>query len=121
MSNFFSGKIVLITGASSGIGAESAKQFAERGARVLLIARNEQNLEKIAGDISSKGGEAIVFPCDVTDYEAVDKIAKRIKKEIGIPDVILNNAGSGIWKFVEETSYQEAIDMIKAPYLAAFL
>lgn len=113
-------KIVLITGASSGIGAETAKLFARKGAVVLLLARNEENLLQIADEISSAGGRALVYPCDVTDYKAVGEMAIRVKKEAGVPDIILNNAGSGVWKFIEETSNEEAIDMIKAPYLAAF-
>lgn len=115
-----SSKLILITGASSGIGAETAKLFAQKGARVVLLARNEQNLQKIADEISSAGGKALVYPCDVTDYEAVDEMAKWVKKEAGVPDIIFNNAGSGVWKFIEETTNEEAIDMIKAPYLAAF-
>ena len=118
--NKLKNKIILITGASSGIGKATAKQFAEKGAIVLLVARNVSKLEKVAEEIKSKNGIAYSFPCDVTEYLAVESMAANVKKEIGIPDVILNNAGSGIWKFVEETAYEEAIDMIKAPYLAAF-
>jgi len=113
-------KLVLVTGASSGIGAETSKLFAQKGAIVLLVARNEKNLQQIAEEISLAGGKAMVYPCDVTDYEAVGDMAIRVKKEAGLPDIILNNAGSGVWKFIEETSNEEAIDMIKAPYLAAF-
>lgn len=113
-------KLVLVTGASSGIGAETAKQFAEKGATVLLVARNVAKLQKVEEEIKLNNGTAYAFPCDVTDYIAVDSMAAVIKKDIGIPDIILNNAGSGVWKFIEETSNEEAIDMIKAPYLAAF-
>ena len=114
------GKIILITGASSGIGAASAKQFAKHGSIVLLVARNKANLQKVADEIESQGGNAKIFPCDVTDFKAVEAMAEQVKGEVGVPDVVFNNAGSGVWKFMEETAYEEAIDMIKAPYLAAF-
>jgi len=116
----FNNKIVVITGASSGIGAETAKEFASRGALVLLIARNEINLRKVADQIQNNGGRAEIFPTDVSDYIAVKETAEKIKSNIGVPDIIFNNAGSGEWKFIEETEYQEAVAMIYVPYLAAF-
>jgi len=114
------GKIVLITGASSGIGAETAKQFAALGVKVLLLARNEPNLKRVAEDIEALAGEAHIFPVDIGDYNAVKEVSEKIKEEIGVPDIIINNAGGGRWRFVEETDYQEAIDMITVPYLGAF-
>lgn len=114
------GKIILITGASSGIGAETARRFAARGARVLLLARNADRLNQIARGIRESGGKADVFPVDVGNWKSVKELANHIKTEIGVPDIIINNAGGGKWKFIEETEYQEAYDMIAAPYLGAF-
>ncbi|MGI9534764.1 MAG: SDR family NAD(P)-dependent oxidoreductase [Thermodesulfobacteriota bacterium] len=116
----FKNKIVLITGASSGIGAETSKEFAIQGAKVLLLARNEKNLQKVANEIISNGGEAEIFPVDVSDYNAVQETTEKIKKDIGVPDIIFNNAGGGKWRFIEETDYKEAVDMISVPYLGAF-
>ena len=116
----FNGKLILITGASSGIGAKSAREFAKYNAIVILVARNQKNLQIVADEINTEGGKALAFPCDVTDYKAVEVMAEKVKVEIGVPDIILNNAGSGVWKFVDETSYEEASEMIKAPYLASF-
>lgn len=118
--NRFRNKLVLITGASSGIGSETAIRFAGVGAEMILVARNKSNLLSVSHTINESGGKSHVFPLDVTDNSAVVKAANIIKKEIGVPDVIFNNAGSGVWKFVEETEYEEAVEMIKAPYLAAF-
>jgi short-subunit dehydrogenase len=118
--NTFTDKVVLITGASSGIGAETAKQFAALGATTLLIGRNEERLKRISKEIQNTGGSSKYFVVDVGDYNAVNTTSDRIKGETGIPDIIVNNAGGGKWRFLEETEYDDIIDMIKAPYLGAF-
>lgn len=114
------GRLALITGASSGIGAETAKQFALRGATVLLLSKDAARLEKVKRKIISEGGRAEMFPVDLSDFRAVAETAEKIKNEFGIPDIIFNNAGLGKWKFIEETDCQEAIDDIFVPYLGAF-
>jgi len=120
MKNKLTGKIVLVTGASSGIGAEVARQFAYLDATVLLIGRNEDRLKAVSTEIQKSGGTSKYFVVDVGDYKAVNEMADKIKKGIGIPDIIFNNAGGGKWRFIEETEYEDIIDMIKAPYLGAF-
>jgi len=112
-------KLILITGASSGIGAEMAKQFAQQGHTLLLLARNQQALEKVSSEIKLSGGQAHYYPADVGEYEQVKTISDTIKQTHGTPDVIINNAGSGLWRFIEETSYEDILANIKAPYLAA--
>lgn len=112
-------KLILITGASSGIGAEMAKQFAQQGHTLLLLARNQKNLEKISLEIKQSGGQAYCYPADVGEYEHVEQVTNTIKQTHGVPDVIINNAGSGLWRFIEETSYEEIFANIKVPYLAA--
>ena len=84
-------KIVLITGASSGIGAEMARRFASLRDRVLLLARNEERLKQIAEEINAQGGQADTFLLDIGDYKAVIEVTNKIKAEIGIPDIIINN------------------------------
>ncbi len=113
-------KIVLITGASSGIGAATAKEFARKGAMVVLVARNEKKLRKIVEEIVNSGGNAKYFVADISNFEVVKHLAMSLKKEIGLPDVIINNAGQGIWKFIDETSYEEVSEMMAVPYFAAF-
>jgi uncharacterized protein len=113
-------KLMLITGASSGIGAATAKAAARAGMRVALLARNQANLEKVAAEIRQNGGQAFVYPIDASDPQAVQKTAEKITMELGTPDVLFNNAGAGRWLFTEETGNAEAAQMMAAPYLSAF-
>jgi len=113
-------KLMLITGASSGIGAATAKAAARAGMRVALAARTQANLEKVAMEIRGQGGQASIYALDVSDPRAVQKMAEKITAELGTPDVLFNNAGAGRWLFTEETGNEEAAQMIAAPYLSAF-
>jgi short-subunit dehydrogenase len=115
-----SNKTALITGASSGIGAEMAKELAAKGAEVILLARNEDKLKKIESEIKEMGGRAKYYVVDLADAEMVSYVASQIKTEIGIPDILINNAGAGKWKFIYETSSDEAWQMMEVPYFAAF-
>lgn len=112
-------KLVLVTGASSGIGEATAKLYAENGARVLLLARSEERLVRVAEAIGRHGGAASAFPVDLASPGAVAETAARIKREHGTPDILINNAGAGRWLPLLETSPAEARDMIEVPYLAA--
>lgn len=114
------GKIALVTGASGGVGAATAKAMAQAGAQVLLLARREAELQRVAEEIRAAGGQARVYPVDLTDVEAIEAVAKRITEEVGPPDILVNNAGSGRWKFLEDTTPEEAWQMMELPYFAAF-
>jgi uncharacterized protein len=112
------GKTALITGASSGIGAATARALAEAGAaRVLLVARRAAELERVAGSI---GPAAKGYPVDLSNASAVEQLAERVTAEVGTPDIIVNNAGAGRWRFVDETSPQDAVQMMAVPYFATF-
>lgn len=113
-------KIMLITGASSGIGAATAKLAAQQGAHVILIARSQDRLEQLAEEIRYAGGAANVHAADLTDPQAVAKMANTISAEIGVPDILFNNAGAGRWLYTDETRMDEAETMMAAPYLSAF-
>jgi NAD(P)-dependent dehydrogenase (short-subunit alcohol dehydrogenase family) len=110
-------KTALITGASSGIGADAARHLSLRGYRVILVARGETPLQQVAGGL---GDSAVVEVCDASSGEQVLALAERVRRNFGTPDVIVNCAGAGKWKFIEDTSPGEALLMIQAPYLAAF-
>ena len=115
-----SGKTALVTGASSGMGAAIAKELAKQGAQVLLLARNEARLKLITTEIKAAGGQAQYFTVDLGDPDSVTSIARRIQTEVGTPDILVNNAGSGCWKFIQDTSSEEAWQMMELPYFAAF-
>lgn len=89
----FRDQVVLVTGASSGIGRETALLFAQRGARVALAARRRDLLEEVAAVIRAAGGTALVVPTDVTDPAAARAAATRVRRAWGHIDVLVNNAG----------------------------
>ncbi len=110
-------KLALITGASSGIGAAAARQLLAKGYRVILVARSVDSLERTAKSI---GNAAVAEPCDAASGDDALALADRVRKRYGIPDVIVNSAGAGQWKLIEDTTPEEALSMMGAPYLAAF-
>ena len=96
------GKTALVTGASSGIGAATAQELEKRGARVILVARREEQLRRVAATI---GDAASFCPVDLSDEKAVRALGERVTSEFETPDIIVNNAGSGSWKFVMAVPY----------------
>jgi NAD(P)-dependent dehydrogenase (short-subunit alcohol dehydrogenase family) len=89
------GKVIFLTGASSGIGEGLALAMAERGAVLALVARRKEHLERLARDCESKGGKAVIFPCDVTDPAAIQAAADDVRREFGYIDILIANAGIG--------------------------
>ena len=87
------GKVVVVTGGSSGLGEATAKLLAERGAKVMLGARREENLERIVSEIKDAGGEAAYRVTDVTDRDQVENLVAGAVEEFGRIDVLVNNAG----------------------------
>ena len=87
------GQTILITGASRGIGAATARFFAAHSARVALLARNADQIQALADDISSNGGDALALACDVTNYAQVATAVAQTTDRFGTLDILVNNAG----------------------------
>ena len=96
-------KVILITGASSGIGLTVAKKMASAGAHVLLVARTQDTLQQVQTEIVQAGGKASIFPCDLSDMEAIDRVAKEIIQKVEHIDILINNAGRSIRRAVHES------------------
>ena len=114
-----SGKLVVVTGASSGIGRAVAVKLARAGARLVLVSRTRSALEAVALEVRGAGGQALVMDADVGSADAVAALANRVRLEAGVPDAIVHSAGSGRWLFLEETDPQEALAMLSAPFMGA--
>jgi len=89
----FEGRVALVTGASSGIGAATALRLATEGARVALVGRDAARGEQIVDEITRGGGEAAFLNCDVTDEGAVERMVDAVLARFGRVDVLVNNAG----------------------------
>ena len=115
------GQTVVVTGASSGIGAHAARQMAKRGATVCLLARRADELEQVRDRISSAGGTAHIYPVDLIDADAVDAVIKQLLADHPRIDVLVNNAARSIRRPITESldrvhDYERTINI---NYLAA--
>jgi short-subunit dehydrogenase len=109
-------QVVVITGASSGIGLTTAKMAAERGARVVLAARDEEGLRRAVEEIRGQGGEAVYVVADVADPEDVQTISDRAVVDFGGFDTWVNNAGTSIYGRVLEVPTDEAHRLFETNY-----
>jgi NAD(P)-dependent dehydrogenase (short-subunit alcohol dehydrogenase family) len=123
MAGRLAGKVAIVTGAASGIGAASARVFAEEGAKVALADRNEQLLNEVTGEIVSNGGTAIAVPADVEDEASIANLIERTVSEFDGLHVMYANAGiSG--RFELESVTTEEFDRVirvnlRGPFLCA--
>ena len=95
------GRTVLVTGASSGIGEATALAAAARGARIVLVARREAELERVRSTIEAGGGTASSYAVDLSDLVAIDALVERVLAEVGTVDYLVNNAGRSIRRSLE--------------------
>lgn len=94
------GKVVVVTGATSGIGRECALRLARADARVVLVARTVEKLEETIAAIEEQGGVAHAYACDVADLDACDKLVTDVTADFGGADILINNAGRSIRRSV---------------------
>jgi NAD(P)-dependent dehydrogenase (short-subunit alcohol dehydrogenase family) len=92
MKEYIHPKVVVITGASAGVGRAAAKRFARENHKIALLARGEKGLEAAKEEVESLGGAAITIKCDVSDYEQVDRAASEVEEKFGPIDIWINNA-----------------------------
>jgi NAD(P)-dependent dehydrogenase (short-subunit alcohol dehydrogenase family) len=110
-------RVVLITGASSGIGRAAARRFAETGARVGLVARGLDGLEAARREIEERGGKAVVAQADVADADAVERAAAEVERAFGPIDVWVNNAMTSVLAPIKETTAEEFRRVTEVTYL----
>ena len=91
-----SGKTVLVTGASFGVGEATARKVAAAGATVLVVARSADRLHELAASINAGGGNAVAYPTDLTDEAAVSELTNKIGEEHGALDIVVSNAGKSL-------------------------
>jgi NADP-dependent 3-hydroxy acid dehydrogenase YdfG len=102
-----SGRVAVITGASSGIGLATARLLAARGAKVAVLARRRETLDRLVDEIRKAGGEAMALTVDVTDQASVDAAATAVEQSYGPASLVFNNAGVMLPGAIEENKMQE--------------
>jgi short-subunit dehydrogenase len=113
------GRVILITGASSGIGRSAAIKIADAGGTVLLVARTAEKLEELRDVIESRGGTAHVYPCDLSDLDDIVRMADEVLTRHGKVDVLVNNAGKSIRRSIA-LSYDRIHDFQRTMQLNYF-
>lgn len=101
------GKVALVTGASSGLGADAARAYVQAGASVALLARRKEKLEALAAELEAAGGQVLTAPCDVTDEESVRAAVEAVVARFGRIDILLNNAGVAVRGGVHTLTVEE--------------
>lgn len=112
----FKDKVVLITGASSGIGRESAIEFAKLGANIVLISRTKEKLEQVADELKKFNVTTLTCQCDVSDKDQVKQMSKTVLEKFDSIDILVNNAGFAIYGSVSELSIDEIESQMKTNY-----
>src|SRR5574341_1015870 len=107
MAKDLHGKVVILTGASDGIGREIAYDLGEQGAKVVLAARRVERLEEAAQRVRASGGEALVVPTDLRDASQITRLVRTTMDAYGRIDILLNVAGMGYYDWIEEMTRDE--------------
>ena len=112
----FSNKVVVITGASSGIGEASAVEFAKRKSSVVLVARRKENLESVGKKLAKYGSEILICQCDVSKWREVEQMSKTVLDKFDRTDILVNNAGFAIYGSVLELKIEEIESQMETNY-----
>ncbi|HUP46189.1 MAG TPA: SDR family oxidoreductase [Thermoanaerobaculia bacterium] len=110
-------RVVVITGASAGVGRAVAQEFAREGARIGLIARGVEGLEGAKREVEELGGKALVLPLDVADAEAVERAAQKVEETFGPIDIWVNNAMATVFGPIRELTAEEVRRVTEVTYL----
>ena len=110
-------QVVVITGASAGVGRATARAFAAPGVRIGLLARNRERLEAAAREVEALGARALVLPADVADAGQVEAAARQVDEAFGLPDVWVNNAMTSVFAPVREITPDEFRRVTEVTYL----
>jgi short-subunit dehydrogenase len=109
-------KTVLITGASSGLGKEVALEFSREGYNLILVSRNLENLKRVVDQIKRNGGSAMCFVVDVSKQAKVRRLKKELDKRNIKVDILINDAGIGVYGNVNETATNDILKMVEVNY-----
>ncbi|CAN5861855.1 hypothetical protein BH20GEM1_BH20GEM1_09700 [soil metagenome] len=112
-------RVVVVTGASGGVGRATARAFAQRGDRVALLARGDAGLDGARRDVEARGGVPLTIPVDVADARRVEAAADRVERELGPIDVWINNAMTTVFAPVHRITPEEFHRATEVTYLGA--
>ena len=112
----FSDKVVVITGASSGIGEATAVEFAKRKSSIVLVARRKENLVAVEKNLTKFGNKILVCQCDVSKWQEVESMSRTVLDKFGKIDILVNNAGFAIYGSVLELKVEEIESQMETNY-----
>lgn len=114
------GSVCVISGASQGIGACVAERLSAAGAKkVVLVARTESKLNAVREKINKKYPDvAVSFPIDCSDYSQVENMAQQVKEQFGVPQILVNCAGAGAWRYLWEMEAKEIVGCMNGMFVS---
>ena len=112
----FKNKVVLITGASSGIGKQTAIEFAKLGSSIILVARRKNKLEQVENELKQFNVNTLVCACDVSKKDQVEELSKIVLQKFDSIDILVNNAGFAIYGSVSDLSIDEIESQMETNY-----